>query len=138
MKRHEPFRGQPQVEMDVLNCLLHLGSAELLDKSKPNDSRGYLNTALTLAANVWKKGSEQYNFALWKFAELEDAIGNSWKAEEFRQSIPTQFSHLSKPKVNQAKSDSAVSTAMPKTMSVSLSSDSRTNPTKTGKKKKKK
>ena len=138
MKRHEPFRGQPQVEMDVLNCLLYLGSAELLDKSKPYVSRGYLNKALTLVSKFWKKGSEQYCMTLAKFAELEDALGNNWKAEEFRQSIPTQFAHLAKPKVSQTESDSSLSSVTTVSTSAPLSGASPTKSTKTGKKKKKK
>ena len=137
LKVHEPFKEHLEVEKNILECLLYLGSADLLDKSKPNVSRGYLNRALTLAAKLWNKGSEQYSIALSKFAELEDALGNSWKAEEFRQSIPTQFAHFAKPKVSQAESDSSLS-SVTTTSASSMSSTSPTKPTKTGKKKKKK
>ena len=95
IKRSEPFRGRSHhdVEKNVLQCLLFLGSVELLDKSKPNVSRSYLNKALTLAAKLGTKSSEQYSLALSRFAELEDAVGNSWNGRK-----PKNFakaSHLS-------------------------------------------
>ena len=81
---------------DLLDCLTNLGSPALLDPSKPDVSRGYLQQALTLAEEVYGEDHEDVIKILCIMANTEYALGNFSKVQKLSERIPSHcaaFSH---------------------------------------------
>ena len=119
VQKLEQFKRNPAAEKDVLDSLLFLGGVDLLEESKPQVSRGYLKKALAIARERSDKpggrDSRNYSYALIQMAELEDALGNSQKANELRESIPPEFAALIEPKevLTEPESTSSSSSSSP-------------------------
>ena len=79
------------VEEDVVFCLIDLGVATLVDKSKPEAARSYLNKALAHVEMNSGRESKLYSTALSKMADFEEALGNVTKAVELRSGIPPEY-----------------------------------------------
>ena len=81
------------VERHVMYCLFGLGSASLVEKSKLDVSKSYLNKALIRAERNCGKDSELYSRALCKMADFEEALGNVTKAAELRKVLSPDYQH---------------------------------------------
>ena len=117
VQKLELFKGDREVEKDLLDSLLFLGGVDLLDETKAQVSRGYLKKALAIASKTSGKtdgkDTRNYGLALSQMADLEDALGNSRKANELRQSIPPEFAALIEPKEVLIEPESTSSSTSP-------------------------
>ena len=99
-------RNQTMVR-NILECLTNLGSPALLDASKPDVSRGYLQQALTLAEEVYGEDHEDVIKILCIMANTEYALGNFTKVRKLCQRIPSNCAAISEDqmKIVQAAED---------------------------------
>ena len=79
------------VEEYLMFCLIDLGVATLVDKSKPEVARSYLNKALAHVEMNSGRESKLYSTALSKMADFEEALGNVTKAVELRSEILPKY-----------------------------------------------
>ena len=88
------------VEEDLVFCLIDLGVATLVDKSKPDVARSYLNKALAHVEMNSGRESKLYSTALSKMADFEEALGNVTRAVELRSGILPEYRDAGTSKLN--------------------------------------